>query len=60
MNAAIDAFERETQSEDSTSVKLPPGGWDRGPAEPQPAPKRAPQFGRGIASLADDTAARMR
>jgi localization factor PodJL len=60
MNAAIDAFVRETQSEDSTSVKLPPGGWDRGPAEPQPAPKRAPQFGRGIASLADDTAARMR
>jgi localization factor PodJL len=60
MNSAIDAFVRETQSEDSTSVKLPPGGWDRGPAEPQPAPKRAPQFGRGIASLADETAARMR
>jgi TPR repeat protein len=60
MDGAIDAIVRETQSEDSTSVKLPPGGWDRGPAEPQPAPKRAPQFGRGIASLADDTAARIR
>jgi localization factor PodJL len=60
MNAAIEAFVTETQSEDSTSVKTPPGGWDRGPAEPQPAPKRTPQFGRGIAALSDDTAVRMR
>lgn len=51
MNMAIEAFITQSQPEDSTSVKAPPGGWDQTPVEPQPKPRRVPQFANGIASL---------
>jgi hypothetical protein len=54
MNMAIEAFITQSQPEDSTSVKAPPGGWDQAPVEPQPKPKRVPQFANGIASLDTD------
>jgi hypothetical protein len=55
MNTAIEVFITQSQPEDSTSVTVPPGGWDKGPVEPQPKPKRTPQLASGVASLADAT-----
>jgi hypothetical protein len=47
MNATIEHFVAEPQPEDAITVKAPPGGWDQGPAEPQPKASHGPRFAAG-------------
>jgi localization factor PodJL len=44
MNATIEYFVAEPQPEDAIAVKAPPGGWEQGPAEPQPKASQGPRF----------------
>jgi hypothetical protein len=44
MNATIEHFVAEPQPEDAIAVKAPPGGWEQGPAEPQPKASQGPRF----------------
>lgn len=47
MDAAIETWAAEPQPDNSITVRPPPGGWDRAPAEPPQKLNRNPQFGIG-------------